>query len=59
VIRCEPCVQSHIKKALSVGAIKEEIIEVIKIGIEMGGGPAQVSGRFAIKVVDYYLKKSD
>ena len=58
-VRCEPCIQSHIKKALDSGALKEEIIEVIEIGIEMGGGPSQVSGRFAIKVLDYYLKKSD
>ena len=59
VIRCEPCTQSHTKKALDAGASREEIIEVIEIGIEMGGGPAQVLGRFAIKVLDYYLKKSD
>ena len=33
---------------------QEQIIEAIGVGIEMGGGPATVSSRFAMKVLEYY-----
>ena len=44
----------HIKQTLDSGATKEQIIEAIEVGIEMGGGPATVAGRFAMKVLEYY-----
>ena len=44
----------YINEALKSGATIEEIIEVIEVGIEMGGGPATVASRFALKVLDYY-----
>ncbi len=53
-INCESCMEWHIKQALDSGATKEQIIEAIEVGIEMGGGPATVSGRFAMKVLEYY-----
>ena len=53
-INCESCLEWHIKQALDNGAIKEEIIEAIEVGIEMGGGPATVSSRFAMDVLEYY-----
>ena len=31
-IRCEPCIQSHIKKALDSGATKQQILEIIEVG---------------------------
>ena len=54
-INCESCLEWHIHEALNAGASKEEIIEAIGVGIEMGGGPATVSSRFAMKVLEYYL----
>jgi len=54
VINCESCMEWHIKQALDSGMTKEQIIEAIGVGIEMGGGPATVSGRFAAKVLEYY-----
>jgi len=39
---------------LKSGAIEKQIIETIEVGIEMGGGPATVSSRFALKVLEYY-----
>ena len=57
VINCESCMQHHIEKALKAGATEDQIIEVLEVAIEMGGGPATVSCRFALKVLDYYYKK--
>jgi len=53
-INCESCVEWHIKQALDSGANQEEVIEAIEVGIEMGGGPATVTSRFAMYVLDYY-----
>ncbi len=44
----------HIKEALRSGASERQILETIEIGIEMGGGPATVSSRFALKILEYY-----
>jgi len=52
VIDCESCMQWHIQQAHKAGASKEEIFEAIEVGIEMGGGPATVSARFALEVLE-------
>ena len=31
---------------------RDEVLEAIEVGIEMGGGPATVSARFALAVMD-------
>ncbi|MFX1377166.1 MAG: carboxymuconolactone decarboxylase family protein [Promethearchaeota archaeon] len=54
VINCESCIEWHIKEALRSGALEGQILEAIEVGIEMGGGPATVSSRFALKVLEYY-----
>ena len=54
VIKCEPCMEWHIKEALRTGASERQVIEAIEVCIEMGGGPATVSARFALKVLEYY-----
>jgi AhpD family alkylhydroperoxidase len=54
VINCESCMEWHIKQALEDGATEDEIIESIEVGIEMGGGPATASARFAMNVLEYY-----
>jgi AhpD family alkylhydroperoxidase len=56
VINCESCVEWHLKQALNAGAEENQILEAIEVGIEMGGGPATVSSRFALKVLEYYTK---
>lgn len=56
VINCESCMQWHIEQAYQSGATEEEILEAIEVGIEMGGGPATVSTRFALEVLNS-LKK--
>ncbi|MGD0096690.1 MAG: carboxymuconolactone decarboxylase family protein [Terracidiphilus sp.] len=49
---CESCMQWHIEQAAGESASYEEIFEAIEIGIEMGGGPATVSARFALEVLE-------
>lgn len=58
VIDCESCLEWHIRQALESGATHKQIIEAIEVGIEMGGGPATVSSRFALKVLEYYTKEN-
>ena len=56
-IDCESCIQWHIEQAAKVGATKAEILEAIEVGIEMGGGPATVSARFALEVLESIFKE--
>jgi alkylhydroperoxidase/carboxymuconolactone decarboxylase family protein YurZ len=44
--------QLHIEQAASTGASSDEVLEAEEAGIEMGGGPATVSARFALKVME-------
>jgi AhpD family alkylhydroperoxidase len=52
VKNCESCMQWHIEQALSNGSTFDEVFEAIEVGIEMGGGPATVSARFALEVME-------
>ena len=58
VIDCESCLEWHIRQALNKGASSEQILEAIEVGIEMGGGPATVTIRFALKVLEYYTTRN-
>jgi AhpD family alkylhydroperoxidase len=49
---CESCMQWHIEQAAQAGATFEQVLEAVEVGIEMGGGPATVSARFALEVMD-------
>jgi AhpD family alkylhydroperoxidase len=51
VINCESCMQWHIEQSAQSGATQQEVFEAIEVGIEMGGGPATVSARFALDVM--------
>ena len=52
VINCESCMQWHIEQSVQAGANEKEVLEAIEVGIEMGGGPATVSARFALEVME-------
>jgi AhpD family alkylhydroperoxidase len=52
VKNCESCMQWHIEQASASGASFDEIFQAIEVGIEMGGGPATVSARFAMAVME-------
>ena len=57
VINCESCMQWHIEQAAQAGATHREVLEAVEVGIEMGGGPATVSARFALEVMDSLFKE--
>jgi len=44
-VRCEYCINIHVKQALDEGATREEILEAAAVGVAFGGSPsmAQVS----------------
>ncbi len=56
-INCESCMEWHLGEALRRGASEQQIIETIDVATEMGGGPATVAARFALKVLEYYQSK--
>lgn len=51
VIDCQSCMQWHIEQAAAAGASPRQVLEAVEVGIEMGGGPATVSARFALEVM--------
>jgi AhpD family alkylhydroperoxidase len=51
-IRCEGCIAYHTYSAIKAGATREEMIEVISLAIEMGGGPSTVYGSAALEAFD-------
>ena len=51
VIDCRSCIQWHIEQAAAAGAGPRQVLEAVEVGIEMGGGPATVSARFALDVM--------
>ena len=57
-INCESCVEWHIKQSIDAGASRDEILETIGVSIEMGGGPSTVTARFAMQVMEFYLKSN-
>ncbi len=57
VIDCESCMQWHIEQAAKAGATQQEVLEAVEVGIEMGGGPATVSARFALEVMENVFGK--
>ncbi len=57
VINCESCMEWHVGEALKAGASEKQIIEAIEVAIEMGGGPATVFSRFALKALEFHENK--
>jgi AhpD family alkylhydroperoxidase len=52
VTHCDSCMHWHIRQASRAGATEAEVLEAVEVGIEMGGGPATVSARFALEVME-------
>ena len=57
VVNCESCMEWHIHQAILAGATDRHIVEAIEVGIEIGGGAATVSARFALKALEYHQEK--
>lgn len=51
-LRCEDCIAYHLSAALEKGAKRQEVVEIISVAIEMGGGPSVVYGARALEIFD-------
>ncbi len=56
--RCAYCIGIHVGKAMHAGSTHAEIIEVCKVAILMGGGPAMTYIAEVKKALDMYEKGS-
>ncbi len=52
VADCASCIEWHLTQAARAGATRAEVFEAGEVAIEMGGGPATVSTRFALDVME-------
>ena len=52
VLRCDPCINLHVKKCLEARATKEEILEVAGVAVMMQGGPAYTHIPAVIRALD-------
>ncbi len=57
VVKCEPCMEHHVREALQDGATEQQILEAMEVAIEMGGGPAAAQARFALEAMQHYLPR--
>jgi AhpD family alkylhydroperoxidase len=51
VIRCEPCLSYHIKRAVAAKATKAEFVEAIRIGILSAGSATIPTARHGYRVL--------
>jgi AhpD family alkylhydroperoxidase len=51
-IRCEGCLSFHVRAVIKYGATRDEVLEIIGVAVEMGGGPAAVYGAEALEAFD-------
>ncbi|WP_102957619.1 carboxymuconolactone decarboxylase family protein [Mangrovicella endophytica] len=49
---CEDCIVYHLDAAKKQGAEREDLVELLGIAVEMGGGPAMVYAAKALKTFD-------
>lgn len=48
-VRCEPCIYSHVEKALKAGATRQQVLETAGVAVVMQGGPTYT---YLPKIVD-------
>ena len=51
-VKCEPCIDHHVREALRHGASEQQIVEAMEVAMEMGGGPATVQARVALACLE-------
>jgi AhpD family alkylhydroperoxidase len=51
-VRCEGCIVFHTRACLKLGVTREELVEMIGVAVEMGGGPSSVYGAEALACYD-------
>jgi AhpD family alkylhydroperoxidase len=51
-IRCEGCIVFHTRACLKLGVTRAELLEMIGVAVEMGGGPSSIYGAEALACYD-------
>jgi AhpD family alkylhydroperoxidase len=51
-VRCDGCIVFHVQNAVRHGATREELVELLAVAIEMGGGPATIYAGKALAAFD-------
>ncbi len=54
-IRCEPCIEMYVERAIEEGATYEEIVEFLNLAMAMQGCPGEA---WALKALDIYERFS-
>lgn len=54
-IRCNDCINAHVKGALDAGCSPEEISEAIGVAVMMSGGPGTAYGALAFEAMNQFL----
>lgn len=50
--KCQWCIPFHVKKALELGARKQEIIEAVWVAVLMGGSPALMYAQLVLEALE-------
>lgn len=51
-IRCEGCIVFHTRACVRLGVTREELLEMLGVAVEMGGGPSSIYGAQALACYD-------
>ncbi len=51
-VRCEGCIVFHSRACLRLGATRPEILDMLAVAVEMGGGPSAIYGAQALACYD-------
>jgi AhpD family alkylhydroperoxidase len=54
VEKCEWCIALHVKRALELGASKQEVIEAAWVAVMMDGGPALMSAQRVVEALEEF-----
>lgn len=51
-IRCEGCIVFHVRACVGLGVSRAELLDMLGVAVEMGGGPSAVYGAQALACFD-------
>lgn len=52
-VRCTPCINLHVKKCLSAGATREQVLEAAGVAVMMQGGPSFTNVPLVVEALDH------
>lgn len=54
-VRCDGCIDYHVRNSLNAGATSSEILETVGVAILMGGGPSLIYGCIAPEALNQFI----